>query len=315
MTVIDGPIISADSHITEPPDTYIDRIDAAFRDRAPYMQHDDKAGDLFVIPGMSQAGADGPGGGGGQAGRGDHRARRRTSTTCTAAAGTPRPASPSRTATAWPARSSTRPSAWCSATTRTSTTSTPAWTPTTSGSPSTAGAHPDRLFGIGQTAMRTPEEGIADLERIKRPRPARRDDARRPRRRGLRLPDLRRLLRGGRRPRPAAVVPHPHRAARAPVRGPKINGFLSIVRGCQDVMGTFVFGGVFERHPDLKVVCVEADAGWVPHYMYRMDHAYERHRNWMPARRAVQDAERVLPREHLRDVPGRLGGVQGGATS
>ena len=51
------------------------------------------------------------------------------------------------------------------------------------------------------------------------------------------------------------------------MRGPKINGFLTIVRSCQDVMGTFVFGAVFERHPDLKVVCAEADAGWVPHYM------------------------------------------------
>ena len=30
------------------------------------------------------------------------------------------------------------------------------------------GAHPDRLFGLGQTAMRTPEEGIADLERSRR---------------------------------------------------------------------------------------------------------------------------------------------------
>ena len=28
-------------------------------------------------------------------------------------------------------------------------------------------------------------------------------------------------------------------------------------------------------------MCVEADAGWVPHYMYRMDHAYKRHRNWL----------------------------------
>ena len=54
------------------------------------------------------------------------------------------------------------------------------------------------------------------------------------------------------------------------VRGPRINGFLSIIRGCQDVMGTFIFGGVFDRFPDLKVVCVEADAGWVPHYMYRI---------------------------------------------
>ena len=31
--VIPGPIISADSHITEPPGTYLDRIDPAFRDR------------------------------------------------------------------------------------------------------------------------------------------------------------------------------------------------------------------------------------------------------------------------------------------
>ena len=26
---------------------------------------------------------------------------------------------------------------------------------------------------------------------------------------------------------------------------------------------------------------VEADAGWVPHFTYRMDHAYERHRFWL----------------------------------
>ncbi len=64
-------------------------------------------------------------------------------------------------------------------------------------------------------------------------------------------------------------------------RGPKINGFMSIIRGCQDIIGTFIFGGVFERFPKLKVVCVEADAGWVPHYMYRMDHAYDRHRYWL----------------------------------
>jgi predicted TIM-barrel fold metal-dependent hydrolase len=64
-------------------------------------------------------------------------------------------------------------------------------------------------------------------------------------------------------------------------RGPRLNGFLAIMRGCQDVMGTLVLGGVFERHPDLRIVCVEADAGWVPHYMYRMDHAYKRHRYWL----------------------------------
>ncbi len=47
-------------------------------------------------------------------------------------------------------------------------------------------------------------------------------------------------------------------------RGSRLNGFLGIIRGIQDIMGTLVFGSVFERHPKLNVVCVEADAeGWV----------------------------------------------------
>jgi len=48
------PIISADSHITEPPNTYIDFIDPRFRDRAPHLVHDDQKGDLFVIEGMKR---------------------------------------------------------------------------------------------------------------------------------------------------------------------------------------------------------------------------------------------------------------------
>jgi predicted TIM-barrel fold metal-dependent hydrolase len=79
-------------------------------------------------------------------------------------------------------------------------------------------------------------------------------------------------------------------------RGPKLNSFLSIIRGCQDIIGTFVLGGVFERHPKLKVVCVEADAGWVPHYMYRMDHAYDRHRYWLPAGTLTKN-----PSEYFRE--------------
>jgi predicted TIM-barrel fold metal-dependent hydrolase len=67
------------------------------------------------------------------------------------------------------------------------------------------------------------------------------------------------------------------------LRGPSINKFMNIIRGNQDLMGMFVFGAIFKRHPKLKVVCVEADAGWVPHFMYRMDHAYNRHRFWLNA--------------------------------
>jgi len=84
-----------------------------------------------------------------------------------------------------------------------------------------------------------------------------------------------------------------------PARGPRMNGFLTIIRGCQDIMGTFILGGVFARNPDLKVVCVEADAGWVPHYMYRMDHAFERHRNWLPASVNLTKKPSEYFREHI----------------
>ncbi|MEL7209744.1 MAG: amidohydrolase family protein, partial [Actinomycetota bacterium] len=66
-------------------------------------------------------------------------------------------------------------------------------------------------------------------------------------------------------------------------RGPKINALLNVVRSCQDIVGMLIYSGVFDRHPDLRVVCVESDAGWAPHYAYRMDGIYERHRYWNKA--------------------------------
>jgi predicted TIM-barrel fold metal-dependent hydrolase len=48
------PIISADSHITEPPDTYTARIERRFKDRAPHVVRDPKRGDLFVIEGIDK---------------------------------------------------------------------------------------------------------------------------------------------------------------------------------------------------------------------------------------------------------------------
>ena len=79
-------------------------------------------------------------------------------------------------------------------------------------------------------------------------------------------------------------------------RGSRINGFMSIVRGNQDLMSMFVFDGIFMRHPELRIVCVEADGGWVPHFMYRMDHAYKRHRHWLRGR----ELER-MPSEYFRE--------------
>src|SRR6266849_2915187 len=43
------PIISADSHITEPAGTYVDRIDHRYKDSAPHMVRDEKLGDVFIV--------------------------------------------------------------------------------------------------------------------------------------------------------------------------------------------------------------------------------------------------------------------------
>ena len=158
--------------------------------------------------------------------------------------------------------------------------------------------HPDRLIGLGQTAMRSVEEGIEDLRKMKAlgfrgvMLPGN------PRRERLRRSDLRSFLRGRDRSESAAELPYPDQQRRhAQARGPGSNGFMGIIRGCQDIMGVFIFGGVFERHPKLKVVCVEADAGWVPHYMYRMDHAYKRHRYWLkPSGKLTK-----MPSEYFRE--------------
>ena len=141
-------------------------------------------------------------------------------------------------------------------------------------------SNPARLLGCGQTAMRSPEEGIEDIKAIK-------------------ALGLRGVMMAGDpavedydsdiyNPLWEAAIDmdmplsfHILTMKNSYTRGPRINTFLSIIRGNQDIMGTLIFGGVFERYPELKVVCVEADAGWVPHYLYRMDHAYKRHRNWL----------------------------------
>src|SRR2546430_3588324 len=74
-----------------------------------------------------------------------------------------------------------------------------------------------------------------------------------------------------------------------------MNFAIGIIRNNQDLLAMLVYGGVFERQPRLRVVCVEADASWAPHWMHRMDHYYERHRYM----RALDLAR--LPSEYFRE--------------
>ncbi len=282
--VVDSPIISADSHITEPGWTYIDNVDPAYRDRVPFMTDEPPDGATFHVPGMTY-----------KIHLGLHSAAGRAADELSMK-GTPFDGLH---------RAGWDPAERVAAQQRDGLDGEVIY-------PSVGMLlcnHPDldlkkalfdaynrwiaeycaeaphRLFGCGQTALRTPTEGIADLEAIRAAGL-----------RGVMLPGT---------PGPAyddgpdyddpawdelyqaaidlGLVLSFHiltgRSYRA--RGPKLNNFMSIIRGNQDLIGTFVFGGVFDRVPDLRIVCVEADAGWVPHYSYRMDHAYDRHRNWL----------------------------------
>jgi predicted TIM-barrel fold metal-dependent hydrolase len=41
-----------------------------------------------------------------------------------------------------------------------------------------------------------------------------------------------------------------------------------------------IFGGVFDRHPDLRIGVVEHELGWIPFFLERMDYTYtQRHGN------------------------------------
>ena len=272
------PIISADSHITEPGDTNTAFIDPAYRDRAPHIIDGGEKGDLFAVEGTKPISLGTVAAAGKQAseisiysrfedlhrGGWDPHVRLADQDRDGVSAEVIYPTigmilcnhpdgdykrACFQAYNRWIA-------AYCE-------------------------PYPDRLLGCGQTTLRSPAEGIADLHDIKAFGL-----------RGVMMPGKPSYEHDYDHPDwdpfwEAAIetgLPLSFHILTGDVgrhRGARINSFLSIVRGCQDIMSMLIFAGVVERHPALKVVCVEADAGWVPHFMYRMDHAFNRHRYWL----------------------------------
>ncbi len=52
--------------------------------------------------------------------------------------------------------------------------------------------------------------------------------------------------------------------------------YMFLTTDVQQSLFTILLGGVLERFPKLKIVSAENDTGWLPHFMYRMDHAYNK---------------------------------------
>jgi predicted TIM-barrel fold metal-dependent hydrolase len=53
--------------------------------------------------------------------------------------------------------------------------------------------------------------------------------------------------------------------------------YMRVISEIQESLAHLVFGGVLERFPGLRIVSAENDAGWLPHFNYRMDHVYDKH--------------------------------------
>jgi predicted TIM-barrel fold metal-dependent hydrolase len=58
--------------------------------------------------------------------------------------------------------------------------------------------------------------------------------------------------------------------------------YANLIHEVQQSLSSIIFGGVLERFPKLIIVSAENDVGWVPHYMYRLDHAWEKFNAIMP---------------------------------
>ena len=64
----------------------------------------------------------------------------------------------------------------------------------------------------------------------------------------------------------------------------------------QRALGLMVFAGVFERFPDLRIVSVESDAGWLPYFLERIDYIFERRQKLYP----MKLSRETLPSEMIR---------------
>ncbi len=284
------PIVSADSHVTEHPDAYVSRVATKFKTRVPHLIYDEKLGDLMMMEGL----------------------RKPIALSIASAAGEdPKDLLTKR---GEEAKFEVLPKGGWDAESRLAAQerdgiSAEILYPTVGMEVCNLGDHelkrvcmdaynewlaeftssaPTRLFGLGQTPMRDIDESIRDLEKMKAMGMVGVNLPGRPMIEGhdydsdLYDPFWEACVEHG-LPPSFHILTSGDGVAVQNVRGHKLNSFMGIIRANQDIVGMLILGGVFDRNPKLKIVCVEADAGWAPHYMHRMDHGYEYHRYWMRA--------------------------------
>jgi predicted TIM-barrel fold metal-dependent hydrolase len=55
-----------------------------------------------------------------------------------------------------------------------------------------------------------------------------------------------------------------------------VRGYMNLIHEVQRSLTDIIFSGVMMRFPKIRIVSAENDTGWIAHYMYRMDHAFDK---------------------------------------
>ncbi len=66
----------------------------------------------------------------------------------------------------------------------------------------------------------------------------------------------------------------PRRPTAGTALSSRMEGFTNAIHPIQTAITTLTLNGVLERYPGLKIVSAENDIGWVAHHVWRLDHAY-----------------------------------------
>jgi predicted TIM-barrel fold metal-dependent hydrolase len=75
---------------------------------------------------------------------------------------------------------------------------------------------------------------------------------------------------------------------------PRLEQMGGAVATASEFMSRFIYSGIFDRFPGLRMAAVECGAGWIPHFLEHMDDHWWRNRVW------TGSTLRHLPSEYFR---------------
>ncbi|HUP76538.1 MAG TPA: amidohydrolase family protein [Acidimicrobiales bacterium] len=90
----------------------------------------------------------------------------------------------------------------------------------------------------------------------------------------------------------APVIPGAQSASAKPAQ----TAFATADYWVRQALGDIIFSGVFERHPGLRIVSAEHEVGWLPFFVERMDYTYTQR-----ATKGHRFAGAVLPSDFVRE--------------